>query len=469
MLSSRRAFLQSAAAVTIGFHGLQRLLAGGTADAPPPADGFGPLEPDPQGILDLPRGFSYQVISRVGESMEDGLLVPGKPDGMAAFPGPKGRTILVRNHELLSDRVKIGPYGPKNELIKKIPIDRLYDPGWNRTPCIGGTTTLVYSTAERKLERQFLSLAGTQYNCAGGPTPWGSWITCEENTQRSDEQYEKDHGYAFEVPASAEIGLAQPRPLRAMGRFRREAVAVDPRSGIVYQTEDLADGVIYRFIPAQPGRLAAGGKLQALGVRDKKSLDTRNWEEDGTRVGPEFPKSQQLAVEWTDLTDVEAPEDDLRIRAFAAGAARFARAEGMWFGRDAVYWACTNGGRIKAGQIFRYVPSPQEGTPGERRAPGTLELFIEPNDSNLLENADNVTMAPWGDLILCEDGPKQQHIVGVTPAGRLYHFARNAADAFEFAGACFSPEGSTLFVNVQGAGRTFAITGPWRPSGPRPG
>jgi secreted PhoX family phosphatase len=259
--------------------------------------------------------------------------------------------------------------------------------------------------------------------------------------------------------------LANPEPLKALGRFRHEAVAVDPRSGVVYQTEDLNDGCIYRFIPHQAGRLAAGGKLQALAIHDRKSLDTRNWP-DGSPGDHHVDVGRSLPVAWVDLDQIDAPDDDLRLRAQAAGAARFARGEGMWYGRDAVYFCCTNGGRIKAGQVWRYVPSPHEGQPGEAGDPGRLELFVEPNDTNLLENGDNITVAPWGDLVICEDGEGIQHLVGVTPAGELYKIGRTRLAHDEFAGATFSPDGRTLFVNLQGAGLTLAITGPW--PAPRP-
>ncbi|MGH7599827.1 MAG: alkaline phosphatase PhoX, partial [bacterium] len=170
-----------------------------------------------------------------------------------------------------------------------------------------------------------------------------------------------------------------------------------------------------------------------------------------------------LQVKWLDLEDIEAPNDDLRLRGFAQGAARFARGEGAWYGNDAIYFACTNGGRAKKGQIWRYVPSPFEGAPEEQNDPGKLELFVEPNDGNLVDNADNLTVAPWGDLIVCEDGEKEQFLVGVTPKGEFYKFARNAMpSSSELAGVTFSPDGTTLFVNIQHEGLTLAITGPWR-------
>ena len=460
MTLSRRHFLQTSAAFALGFSGLRTLFGCDNADIPNTraiSERFGPLQPDPAKILDLPEGFSYQIISRKGEQMTDGFFVPADHDGMAAFPGPKSLTILVRNHEVnLNDDAGDGPFGPGNELLTRLGPDDLYDAGHNGQPCLGGTTTLVYDTDAQRLESHHLSLAGTLRNCAGGPTPWNSWISCEETVQRAGEQCAHDHGYPFEVPASATPGLARPVPLKAMGRFRHEAVAVDPATGVVYQTEDVGDGLLYRFIPNQPGQLAEGGRLQALAVVEQPSLDTRNWE--ATTVTP----GTTLDTRWFDLDDVEAPDNDLRLRGFEQGAARFARGEGMWYGDNAVFFACTNGGAAERGQIWRYVPSLFEGTPEEAGKPGRLELFVEPNDPGLVDNADNLTVTPWGDLILCEDGSGDQYLVGITPQGTVYKFAHNAVSDSEFAGATFSPDGSTLFVNIQGDGLTLAITGPWQ-------
>lgn len=424
------------------------------------APGYGELLPDPEGIIDLPKGFTYRIISRAGMSMDDGLILPGYPDGMATFPGENGQTILIRNHEV--DPTGPGPFGPDNHLFDDIDPKNLYDAGNGQTPFRGGTSTLIYDTAGQRVVSQFLSLAGTMRNCAGGPTPWNSWITCEETQLRAGRHGEifadKDHGYNFEVPANA-TGLVPAKPLTAMGRFRHEAVAVDERSGIIYQTEDRDDGLIYRFIPEKPGQLSAGGRLQALKLKENSYRDTRNWRKSD---GKKFELRRQFACEWIDMEDVTSPEDDLRNRGQKAGAAKFARGEGMWRGSDGIYFACTNGGRRKKGQIWRYIPGPAEGTPAEASQPGRLELFIEPNDGTLIENADNLTMAPWGDLIVCEDRSGEViRLVGVTPAGKFYTLANNHLRS-ELAGACFSPDGTTLFVNIQGPGLTLAITGPWR-------
>jgi secreted PhoX family phosphatase len=305
------------------------------------------------------------------------------------------------------------------------------------------------------VEKEYLSLAGTVRNCAGGPTPWGSWLTCEETTVRADDVLERDHGYVFEVPASETYSLAVPVPLKGMGRFNHEAVAVDPKTGIVYLTEDDSEGLIYRFIPTTKGKLSRGGKLQTLGLTEMPSADTRNWTENLITQGKAYP------VRWIDIDDVESPDNDLRFRGFSKGAARFARGEGMWYGKNNIYFACTNGGKIKSGQVFRYIPGPYEGTTREKESPGKLELFVEPNDKEIFKNCDNLTVAPSGDVILCEDHD-HPFIVGITLKGEYYKIAENTGYESEFAGGVFSPDGKTFFVNIQHVGLTVAIEGPWR-------
>ncbi|MCB9769705.1 MAG: DUF839 domain-containing protein [Candidatus Omnitrophica bacterium] len=469
MNQSRRYFLQTAGAVTLGFAGFRQLSQTFANNLPKAEDipfGYGDLVRDPNGLIDLPKGFSYTAFSKTGERMSDGLLVPGKHDGMAAFPGPKGKTILVRNHELEPTDDAISPYGVDLKYLVRVTTNHFYDYGRGKVPGLGGTTTLVYDTKKGMLDTHFLSLAGTHRNCAGGPTPWNSWVTCEETTLMKTGMVDKDHGYNFEVPATSKPSFADPVPLIGMGRFRHEAIAVDPNSGAVYETEDVEDGCVYRYLPDTPGELAKGGKLQALGIRDRKSFDTRNFPaaEGQSPPNESLPIGETLETVWIDLDEVESPKDDLRLRAYEKGAARFARGEGMWYGNDAVYFACTSGGQKKLGQIFRYVPSPVEGTPEEENQPGKLELFIEPNDGKLVTNCDNLTVSPWGDLIVCEDGADDAYtnsLVGVTPKGEVYRFGQGHA-AVELAGCTFSPDGSTLFFNVQERGWTMAVTGPWQ-------
>lgn len=425
-------------------------------------EGYGPLKPDPNGVLDLPEGFSYRVISQSGETMDDGLLVPGQPDGMGCFPLEGSLVALVRNHELRGRRAEHrnwGPGGYNQQRIAQLDVSRAYDTYKDGRPLPGGTTTLVYDMATGKTVRQHLSLAGTSTNCCGGHTPWGSWLTCEEAVEAPDNaDVMKEHGYVFEVPATA-TGLVDPVPLKAMGRFDHEAVCIDPRTGIVYLTEDEGDGLFYRFIPNTPGKLIEGGRLQAMVLKGAPAADTSNHT---TRI---WSPGDWRAVEWIDLADVESPNSDLRKRGHADGAALVARGEGIFWGKDELYLTATSGGPIERGQILRYVPSSVEGTPGEADEPGRLQLFVESGDPRTLNMGDNLIVAPWGHLIVCEDNYSSEvrnHLKGVSPEGKLYTIGRNVfAGNAEFAGAVFSPDGSTLFVNIMFPGITFAITGPW--------
>ncbi len=431
----------------------------------------------------LPDGFSYRVIATRGMRLDDGLVLAGKPDGAACFPvpGDRGRVVLVVNHEVGPEHGNRGAFGGDLAGLAGVPHEKIYDRGRGVRPSPGGCSSIVYRPATGEVERRFMSLLGTERNCAGGPTPWGSWLSCEETVARADDVRERDHGYVFEVPATAQIGVADPVPLTAMGRFNHEACAVDPRTGIVYLTEDRQNGALYRFIPDAPGRLARGGRLQALALRDRSSHDTRNWlvpvtgDEAqasktaaghtaiaaGDRSPHPTPKNTRLPARWVDVQNVTAPGDDLRHQVWTKGAARFARGEGMWWSEDGCYFAATTGGLNRKGQLWRYVPSEAEGTADEARDPGHLELFLEPNDHELIENADNLTVAPWGDLVVSEDAGRRNELVGVTPRGQVYRLAENTGSASEFAGSCFSPDGSTLFTNIQGDGLTLAITGPW--------
>jgi secreted PhoX family phosphatase len=136
----------------------------------------------------------------------------------------------------------------------------------------------------------------------------------------------------------------------------------------------------------------------------------------------------------------------------------------MWVGNGEIYWVCTSGGRKQIGQIFRYIPSAAEGTEREKASPGRMELFIEPNDARRVANPDNATISPWGDVVVCEDsGGDNCRLIGVTRSGALYTLAHSRRRG-EFAGVVFSPDGSTLFVNMQHEGLTLAITGPWKKS-----
>lgn len=401
-----------------------------TVDSAP----YGPLLPDPLGFLDLPRGFSYRVISRFGDQMDDGGTVPDAADGMGCFSLPDGRIALVRNHELKAKHDSGGT------------IDSGYDRRLDGTVLPGGTTTIILDADTLKLQQQFRSLAGTIRNCAGGVTPWGTWLSCEEDMTRAKNGVERDHGWVFEVPANAK-GLVDAAPLKAMGRFNHEAAAVDPRTGTVYMTEDRANGLLYRFLPNVPGRLAEGGRLQAMALQDVP--DSRNWNQSSLAV------DEWQAVRWIDLDGVDAPLDDLRLRGAAAGATLFARGEGIHMGRDELYFCCSSGGAARVGQVFRLD---LQAAKAER-----VQLFFESTSADQFNFGDNLTVAPNGHLIVCEDqytDVVDNHLRGITHDGDAYPFARLRSQT-ELAGACFSPDGKTLFVNVFSPTATLAITGAW--------
>lgn len=447
---SRRNFLSTS---SLAFLGLQSY--GRAASAGRHVDPLGPLQPDPDGLLDLPQGFSYRVLAKRGDRMSDGFKVPGKPDGMAAFPGADGKVVLVCNHELALAMSGLGPFENNRRLPDDFDASLSYDSGKDgREPHLGGTTNLVFDPEKGETVSHFLSLIGTDRNCAGGPMPWGTWITCEEPEDLLTTRG-REHGWCFEVEATAEPGLQKPRVLKALGRFRHEAVALDPATGILYLTEDRTDGLLYRFIPEKKNDFTSG-RLQALAVVDRPKADLRNYDPDA-----KWPaEAAAMKAEWIDMEDPHSPLDDLRFRGFEAGAARFARGEGIHFTDDGIFVCCTDGGPARRGQIFRLRPS------GSVDQPDGLELFIQSTEDDLLTNGDNLCPGPWGGLVICEDlidgsFAKHTHLRGITPEGKIFTIARNARNNSEFAGSCFSPDGKWLFANLQGLGYTVAITGPW--------
>ena len=475
MSATRRSVLGSAAG--LAFAGFARMAEAGDGVATMSRDemeadayrsevtGYGPLKRDPAGLFDLPEGFSYTVVSKAGDPMSDGLITPCKMDGMGCFAAGPNRIALVRNHEIKGTDLDITAFGPGKAMASKFPADRIYDLTDDGLPHGGGTTTLIYDIKSRQLVSSHLSLTGTVVNCAGGRTPWDSWLSCEETTQRKGQEGQKDHGWVFEVPSGAK-GPVEPLPIKAMGRFRHEAVAIDPRTGIAYLTEDMGDGfgLFYRYLPNDRTKLLAGGKLQALMLPEGADADPRNWETAYWKQG------DWRDARWVDLDGVDNPNEDLRYRGHAKGAAWFARGEGVYFGDGELFFSCTSGGPQRGGQIFRYRPSANEGQAGEAGAPGKLQLFCEPHDPRVMQMADNIAVAPWGHLMVCEDkaGSSINYLRAVTPKGQVYTMGRNAtpgggdvAANSELAGVCFSPDGTTMFVNVYFPGVTLAITGPW--------
>ncbi len=393
--------------------------------------------------LALPDGFSYVRLGVEGTLMSDGSPTPRAHDGMAAFGMPDGTVRLVRNHE---DKDQPGVARVLGD--PRLAYDRRAG---------GGTTTLDIRLAgdgTPEIVRDFVSLGGTTVNCAGGPTPWGSWLTCEEATWGLVKGFSMPHGYVFEVPVAAD-GQVEAVPLPDMGRFWHEAVAVDPATGIVYETEDINRRAgFYRFTPKTPGRLIDGGHLEMMAISGRPQADLRQ----GQRAG------DWLRVEWVpiDDPDPEGAETDPTLvfaQGFGAGGARLSRLEGCWYGDGSVYFHSTNGGDEQSGQVWRYVPDED-----------ALILVFESPSRDVLDAPDNLTVSPRGGLLLCEDAVGISHLRGLTPDGQIFDFAENIMNRREFAGATFSPDGTILFVNIQGdldsfgpgnKGMTFAITGPW--------
>jgi secreted PhoX family phosphatase len=456
--SSRRDFLRRSASVA-GAALIAPSLAGLVAcsrDGPPSTaagralrragpgqGGYGPLRPaGPE--LALPEGFSYVVLSAPGRPMSDGHPTPGAFDGMAAFALPNGNLRLIRNHENRD--------APDTATVKG-DGSRAYDQKSG-----GGTTSLevrIGGDGTVELVRDFVSLNGTLVNCAGGPTPWGSWLSCEETVDGRSTGYGQEHGYIFEVPVAAE-GPVDAVPLKAMGRFVHEAVAVDPATGIVYETEDQSAAGFYRFIPASRGRPSAGGRLQMLAVEGRPNYYTGT----GQTAGATLP------VRWVDIADPDPggrPADPAVVfnQGFARGAARFARLEGCWYGDESIYFHATDGGDARMGQVWRYRPTSMDR--------GDLFLVFESPSADVLDSPDNITLSPRGGIVMCEDGDGEQYLRGLTPQGAIFDLGKNVLNQSEFAGACFSPDGRVLFVNIQGStldsgtveGRTLAIRGPW--------
>ncbi len=421
-----------------------------------PAPGANPLtlHEDPTGILDLPAGFDYRIISRAFDPMSDGLRTPARPDGMACFAGDNGELLLVRNHENLVGQNHYSAFGDQLEMLDLVPRDLFYDWGKGEAPGTGGTTTLAYDPSRREVTRSYLSLAGTELNCAGGPTPWGTWLSCEECFDEhliaatAHFPREKSHGFVFEVDPRAER-LLPARPLKALGKFVHEAAAVDPRTGAVYLTEDRRDSLLYRLLPNTPRDLGNGGRFQALAFADRQRNDTANRGD-----YPLLARGSWHDVEWLDLTGADSDIDDLRLRGRALGGARFVRGEGIWYADGEIFFACTEGGPDHLGQVFRYRPEPRGNN-------GRLSLLAESQPDSVLQHADNLTVTGGGSLIVCEDREDGCGLVIVNHAGETIRFARHRNSNSELAGACFSPDYKTLFVNIQKEGLTLAITGPF--------
>ena len=476
----RRALLRGAAAGAILGGPFAGLVAGTSFAESSSEPSFRELRPIPDardGVvrLWLPEGFEYRSFhdTETPVTLHDGTRLPGRHDGMAAFANPDGSITLVRNHEVNGPGAAFGTGAPYDAMAR------------------GGTTTVRVTRFGEVLD-SYTSLNGTQMNCSGGPMPWGSWITCEETVNGPDVgadftgvpnvALQRRHGFIFEVPVG---GRSDRLPITSAGRFAHESVAFDPQEGALYLTEDnfgFASG-FYRYLPPRnpmtTGRLENGGRLQMLAVKGVPHAE----------LAAGQPLRATYQVEWVDIDDpaptfpytpgVPAPTANDQALTYvgaqgrARGAAHFSRLEGAVYDNGVIYFTSTQGGGTAetgpgpiadgygngSGQVWAYHTQAQ-----------ILQLLYQSPGPSTLDLPDNITTSPRGTLVLCEDNINDNYVRGLTRGGQLFDIALNrlrsssGADRSndEFAGSTFSPDGHTLFVNIQaGNGMTFAIWGPW--------
>ncbi|MGW0389675.1 alkaline phosphatase PhoX [Streptomyces sp. NPDC003042] len=428
----------------------------------PHGPGYGPLVPDPAGLLALPAGFTYRVLTHSGvTTLESGESTPSNHDGTAAFAGHRGVTLLVNNHELK---------GPRTRWERPVPLAEglVYDPAAS-----GGCTIVEVRRGGEVAE--WVGIAGTSTNCAGGVTPWDTWLTCEENSDRAGQNgMTKDHGYVFEVDPHDRRANLDPQPVKAFGRYDHEAVVIDPRRGHAYLTEDASgpNGLFYRWTPPS-GFRHGHGRLRTLAA-DAGVLAAAKCFDSSGRFVDDLSRATKIGtvygVDWAEVTDRDARTLPVREQ-FADGAVtRGRKLEGMWWADGGAYLVSSfaraeSPGEAHDGQVWFYDP--------KRR---TLRLTVligvnaDPSAGGGYDGPDNITVSPHGGVILAEDGDGLQHLFGATASGRTYPLARNelnigsaeAPEYSEFAGVCFSPDGRTLYVGIQDPGLLLGITGPWR-------
>jgi len=378
-----------------------------TAHAAPSAPGFdfsalGPLrEPDALGLA-LPAGFSARIVAVSGERPTPGASIwHTYPDGGATFAAPDGGWVYANNSEV--------PAGA------------------------GGVSALRFDRHGQVVGAQRI-LDGTSTNCAGGATPWGTWLSAEETSL----------GRVWECLPFGSASQAQVRP--ALGTFKHEAVAVDPLHRTLYLTEDEGQGRFYRFVcsesdwPASATRpVLKSGRLQVLQI-------------DGVPANQLPPDEMNLAqprhVSWVDVSSPSLPQGIVRsVLGSRAPGTVFRGGEGLWYFNGIVYFSTKGDNRIWAFE------------PATQRLQVIYDFATASAADRVLSGVDNLTVSRRGDVLVAEDGGNMELCVILPDRSVKVLLRLHGQDESEITGPAFSPDGSRLYFNSQRGGRHGAGLG----------